>query len=151
MAVAGTLRKATKKPLQAPAVVTPPEAPNDPTTALARRMVAGTIVVGQMVRYAAERHLRDLRDGPKRGLHWSVEEAGRPLRFFPPMLSITAGAAAGKPFTPLDWHSFTIGSLYGWRRADGLRRYRTAWLETGKGQAKSPLVGAATFASPISA
>ncbi|MDQ1081435.1 phage terminase large subunit-like protein [Pseudoroseomonas cervicalis] len=84
--------------------------------------------------------MRDLRDGPKRGLHWSPEQAARAVNFFPAVLSITEGAKAGKPFDLLPWHLFTVGNLFGWRRPDGLRRYRTAWLETGKGQAKSPLM-----------
>jgi phage terminase large subunit-like protein len=97
-------------------------------------------VAGELVRYAAERHLRDLQDGEARGLHWRPELAARAIGFFPAVLSITAGAKAGEPFTLLPWHLFTVGSLFGWRRSDGLRRYRTAWLETGKGQAKSPLM-----------
>ncbi|WP_419900785.1 terminase large subunit [Roseomonas sp. USHLN139] len=112
----------------------------DPTTAHAQDILAGRIVSGELVKHAAERHMRDLRDGAKRGLHWRPELAARPLRFFPAMFTITAGAKAGQPFHPLPWHTFTVGSLFGWRRADGLRRYRTAWAETGKGQAKSPLM-----------
>nr|WP_230980438.1 terminase TerL endonuclease subunit [Oryzicola mucosus] len=38
--------------------------------------------------------------------------------------------------------TFVVGSLFGWRNADGRRRFRHAWIETGKGQAKSPLMGA---------
>lgn len=58
------------------------------------------------------------------------------------MFSITAGAMAGQPFAPLPWHMFTIGSLFGWKRDSGRLRFRNAWLETGKGQAKSPLLAA---------
>jgi phage terminase large subunit-like protein len=112
----------------------------DPTTAWAQDVVSGKIISGELVRHAAERHLRDLKDGPARGLHWSPEQAARAIGFFPAVLSVTAGAKAGQPFTLLPWHLFTVGSLFGWRRADGLRRFRTAWLETGKGQAKSPLM-----------
>ncbi|EHM01146.1 putative phage terminase, large subunit [Acetobacteraceae bacterium AT-5844] len=103
-------------------------------------MLADRIVAGELVKHAAERHMRDLRDGPARGLHWSVEKAAHAIGFFPAVFSITAGAKAGQPFTLLPWHLFTVGSLFGWRRADGQRRYRTAWMETGKGQAKSPLM-----------
>lgn len=95
---------------------------------------------GKLAIAAADRHLRDLRDGPARGLHWRADEAARALGFFPAVLTVTAGAAAGRPFTLLPWHVFVVGSLFGWRRADGSRRFRTAWLETGKGQAKSPLM-----------
>jgi hypothetical protein len=46
--------------------VRPPEAA-DPTTAWAQAAVRGDFVVGELVRYAAERHLRDLRDAASRG------------------------------------------------------------------------------------
>lgn len=114
----------------------------DQTTDYARRVVSGEVVSGQLVRLACQRHLDDLECGAKRGLHWNVAKAERALRFFPAMLTVTEGAAEGLPFKPLPWHVFTIGSLFGWYRADGLRRFRWAWLETGKGQAKSPLMAA---------
>ena len=114
--------------------------PPDPTTAWAQDVASGKIVAGELVRFAAERHLRDLRDGPARGLIWRSDLADRAIGFFPAVFTITAGAKAGQPFDLLPWHLFTVGSLFGWRRTDGLRRFRTAWLETGKGQAKSPLM-----------
>lgn len=116
--------------------------PNDPTTLWARSVVAGKVVAGELVGSAAERHLRDLKDGQARGLHWRPEIAGRALGFFPAVLSITAGARAGAPFDPLPWHTFCVGSLFGWRKASGRMRFRSGWLETGKGQAKSPLMAA---------
>ena len=60
----------------------------------------------------------------------------------PAMLTISEGAKQGKPFHLLDWHTFVVGSLFGWRRTSGRMRFRSAWLETGKGQAKSPLMAA---------
>ena len=58
------------------------------------------------------------------------------------MFTVTAGTKAGQPFHLLDWMTFVVGSLFGWRNEDGTRRFRHAWIETGKGQAKSPLMGA---------
>lgn len=114
--------------------------PNDPTTRWAEDVVAGRILSGELGKHAAERHLRDLRDGPKRGLIWRPEKAERALGFGPAVLSITAGAKVGEPFSLLPWHLFTVGSLFGWHRESGRLRFRQAWLETGKGQAKSPLM-----------
>lgn len=112
----------------------------DPTTAWAEAAVRGDFVVGELVRHAAERHLRDLRDAAKRGYHWRPELAQRALDFFPAVFTITDGPAAGQPFKLLPWQTFTVGSLMGWVNADGRWRFRSAWLETGKGQAKSPLM-----------
>lgn len=115
---------------------------SDPTTAWAKDVVQGRILSGELAKAAAERHLRDLVEGPKRGLRWDVEKANRAIGFFPAVLSITAGAAEGQPFELLPWHVFVVGSLFGWRTASGRMRFRNAWLETGKGQAKSPLMAA---------
>jgi phage terminase large subunit-like protein len=113
----------------------------DRTTDYARRVVDGKIVAGEFVRLACQRHLRDLKEGPKRGLRWDVVEADRAIDFFPAVLSITEGAKVGLPFELLPWHLFVVGSIYGWKDKNGLRRFRSVWLETGKGQAKSPLMG----------
>ena len=116
--------------------------PDDPTTRWAADVVAGRIISGELQGLAAERHLRDLRDGPGRGLYWSPEKAKRALGFFPSVLSITAGSMVGQPFDLLPWHTFTVGSLFGWHKDSGRLRFRQGWFETGKGQAKSPLMAA---------
>lgn len=115
-------------------------AANDPATRYACDALADKIVVGDLVKESCKRHLRDLDGGSSRGLTFDVDRAKRICEFFPAMLSVTEGMKAGKPFDLLQWHSFTVASLFGWRRQDGLRRFRMAWMETGKGQAKSPLM-----------
>jgi phage terminase large subunit-like protein len=112
----------------------------DPTTAWARAAVRGDFVVGELVRHAAERHLRDLKDAKSRGYYWRPELAQRALDFFPSMFTITDGPAAGKRFDLIPYQGFCTGSLMGWVNADARWRFRSAWIETGKGQAKSPLM-----------
>ncbi|PWE48473.1 terminase [Thioclava sp. NG1] len=116
--------------------------PIDQTTQYARDVVSGKIVAGKFVRSQCQRHLDDLEKGAGRGLHWDVEQAERAIRFFPAMLTVTEGAKEGEPFTLLPWHMFTVGSIFGWRTSEGYIRFRFVWLETGKGQAKSPLMAA---------
>jgi hypothetical protein len=70
------------------------------------------------------------------------ERAEHAFGFFPNALSITEGAKVGQPFNLLPWHTFVVGSLFGWRKDSGRMRFRSGWLETGKGQAKSPLMAA---------
>lgn len=112
----------------------------DRTTQYALDVVSGEIVAGEFVKLAARRHLRDLKEAHKRGFRWDQAEADRAIDFFPAVLSITEGAKAGQPFNLLPWHLFVTGSIYGWRDRNGLRRFRFIWMETGKGQAKSPLM-----------
>ncbi|WP_374290191.1 terminase large subunit [Paenirhodobacter enshiensis] len=115
---------------------------SDLTTDYANRVLSGEIIAGKLVKAACQRHINDLAGGAARGLWFDVDEAARAFRFFPAMFTVSAGAKAGQPFHLLDWMTFVVGSLFGWRNADGTRRFRHAWLETGKGQAKSPLMGA---------
>jgi phage terminase large subunit-like protein len=112
----------------------------DPVTAWAEAAVRGDFVVGELVAHAAERHLRDLRDAKQRGYFWRPELAQQVLDFFPSVFTITDGPAAGRPFHLIPYQTFCAGSLMGWVNADGRWRFRSAWLETGKGQAKSPLM-----------
>lgn len=114
----------------------------DPASAWAEDVVSGAVVSGVLMRLACERHLRDIVDGPRRGLHWRPEQAERAQAFFPAVLSVTAGAMVGQPFNLPSYTAFTVGSLFGWMRTDGRRRFRHAWLELGKGQIKSPMMAA---------
>ncbi len=116
--------------------------PDDPTSQYAADVLAGKIIAGEHHVAAAERHLKDLKDGPARGLHWRPEKAAHALNFPPAVLSITAGSFEGRPFTLLPWHVFCTGSLFGWRKDSGRMRFRSGWVETGKGQAKSPWMAA---------
>jgi phage terminase large subunit-like protein len=126
----------------APRTLTSSRQESDPTTNYANDAVSGRVVAGEHQIAAAERHLRDLKDGPKRNLHWRPELAARAINFSPAVLSITAGAHEGRPFNLLPWQVFCTGSLFGWRRDSGRMRFRSAWVETGKGQAKSPWMAA---------
>ncbi|MBX3537328.1 MAG: terminase [Chelatococcus sp.] len=118
--------------------------PDDPTTAYAVATVQGQrpdgSLPGELEIAACRRHLFDLETGPSRGLRWEIDRAEHALAFAPAMFTITEGAKAGQPFDLLPWHVFVKGSLFGWRKTSGRMRFRNAWLETGKGQAKSPFM-----------
>ncbi|MGN6549748.1 MAG: terminase large subunit [Pararhizobium sp.] len=115
-------------------------AADDLATRYACDVLDGKVVAGELVVAACRRHLRDLDSGSARGLSFDVDKAKRACGFFPAVLTVTEGAAEGQPFNLLPWHGFGAASLFGWRRSDGLRRFRMAWFETGKGQAKSPFM-----------
>ncbi|MBN8956895.1 MAG: terminase [Rhizobiales bacterium] len=135
-------RRPAKRKGRRTATSSRPQAKLDPTTQYAVDAVDGKFVVGELVQHACERHLKDLRDGHRRGLHFDASRADHALQFPPAVLTITEGSKVGKPFTLLPYHGFVVGSLFGWRRDDGRMRFRSGWLETGKGQAKSPLMAA---------
>lgn len=110
----------------------------DPCTDYALAVTAGEIVAGPWVRKACARHLRDLVEGPKRGLVWRADLAARAYRFFAG-LRLPDGEHAGQPFYLSLWQCFIIGSVFGWIAADGYRRFRTAYNEIGKGNGKTPM------------
>ena len=114
----------------------------DETTQYARNVVSGKRTAGLFEILACKRHLDDLKHGKKRGLTWSATDAQEAISFFPDVLSITEGEKEGEPFELLPWHRFVVGSVFGWKDVNGLRRFRFVWIETGKGQAKSPLMAA---------
>jgi len=114
---------------------------DDPATAYARAVADGKIVAGPHVRASCARHLRDMDEGAARGLTWDVEAAERALGFFPAVLRLSEGQFEGQPFELHQTQAFIVGSLFGWKRADGTRRFRRAYIEQGKGNGKSPLAG----------
>jgi phage terminase large subunit-like protein len=77
--------------------------------------------------------------------------AERAVGFFADCLTHTAGEWRGKPFILSDWQGEKIvRPLFGWRRADGTRRYRTAFIfiprKAGKTTLAAGLALYATFA-----
>lgn len=97
-------------------------------------------MAGPHVRDACARHLRDLVEGPRRGLVWNWQAAAWVFEYFERVLRLNGGEFEGQPFELAPWQQFVVGSLMGWRDADGFRRFRVAYIETGKGSGKSPLV-----------
>lgn len=111
----------------------------DPATAYALEVQSGARIAGPDIRNACARHLKDLQDGPARGLVWDIEEANKAIRYYRNVLKLNGGDFEGKPFELLAWQAFIVGNIFGWKGADGYRRFRVAYVETGKGSGKSPL------------
>ena len=113
----------------------------DRATAYALRVVAGEVVAGPHVRNACRRHLNDLKFGGERGLRFDETSATRAIRFFETKLKLSEGQFEGKPLVLHESQAFKVGSLFGWKRHDGTRRFRRAYIEEGKGNGKSPIAG----------
>jgi phage terminase large subunit-like protein len=107
-------------------------------TVYARAVVDGSVIAGPHVRDTCARHLRDLKDGARRGLRWNPALANRVCEFYPDVLRLAGGKHEGQPFHLHDWQAFVVGSLMGWQKGEA-RRFRIAYIETGKGSGKSPL------------
>jgi phage terminase large subunit-like protein len=102
--------------------------------------VSGKLVAGPHVRNACRRHLLDQQEGSKRGLSWDLAAANWALGFFPQVLRLNGGQFEGLPFNLHPSQAFIVGSLFGWKRSDGTRRFRRCYYESSKGTGKSPLL-----------
>jgi len=112
----------------------------DPVKQYALDVTLGKEIAGPLVRLACARHLRDIEEGPKRGLRWDLAAAERVFKYFHKVLRLAGGEGnEGVPFILQPSQQFIIGSLFGWKLADTSRRYRVAYIEIGKGNGKSPM------------
>ena len=112
----------------------------DPVTTYARKVVQGKIPAGLPVRASCQRHLNDLEKAADRGFFFDLDKVDRVIGFFRDVLRLNGGEYEGEPYRLFDWQAFVAGSLIGWVDSEGFRRFQIAYIETGKGSGKSPLV-----------
>jgi len=101
-------------------------------------VLSGEQVACKWVRLACERHRRDLDDGGDRGLLFDHQAARVAISFFS-LLKHSKGEWAGRPLRLEPWQQFVVASLFGWKRADGMRRFRTAYNEVSRKNGKSTM------------
>jgi phage terminase large subunit-like protein len=104
----------------------------------AESVSAGDLPACRWTRLACERHLRDLDDGEARGLSFDPAGAAHAVDFFD-FLKHSKGEWAGQTFRPSPWQVFLVASLFGWKREDGFRRFRIAYIEVPRKSGKSTL------------
>lgn len=79
---------------------------------------------------------------PMRGAdaYWFDQEAAeKVVQFFYRCLKLTSGANAGEPFRLEPWQQDILRTLFGWKRQDGRRRYRTAYIQIPRKNGKTAL------------
>lgn len=85
------------------------------------------------------RQIDDLERGHERGLVWHEDQAQRAVGFCK-LLKHWKGEHHGKAFIPEPWQEHCIlAPLFGWYRADGLRRFRTGYVEVPRKNGKTSL------------
>jgi phage terminase large subunit-like protein len=112
----------------------------DEVTAWARAVIAKEIVACRYVRLACKRHLNDLRYGRKRGLIWNARAAQHRIGFYRRFLRHSKGEWARRAVELSGWQKFVIGSVFGWKRTDGTRRFRYVYEEVPRKNGKSTLL-----------
>lgn len=96
----------------------------------------GSIVSCKWVKLAVERYRRDIATGGQRGLWHDPEAALAVVQFFT-FIHHFEGDFAGQPIVLEPWQEFIVWNVYGFKRTDGLRRFRTAYAEIARKNGKS--------------
>jgi len=68
---------------------------------------------------------------------FDIEAAERVVGFFRDCLTHEKGAWAGQPIELVPWQQAVVGDLFGWKRPDGTRRYREAFVFVPRKQGKT--------------
>jgi phage terminase large subunit-like protein len=77
----------------------------------------------------------------KDGCYFDLAAAERVREFFGKFIRHTTGKFSGKPFILLAWQwEYIIAPLFGWKRADGMRRFSVGFIEVAKKNGKSTLL-----------
>jgi phage terminase large subunit-like protein len=95
---------------------------------------SGKAIACNYIHLAIERHERDLKD--LKGYYFEPKHAKIVIEFFG-MLKHYQGKWAGKPIILTPHQQFCYWLLFGWRRNDGLRRFRTYYKEEARKNAKT--------------
>jgi phage terminase large subunit-like protein len=113
----------------------------DSVTDYARAALAGQggRPMSALERAAYQRHLDDMAHASERGYTWSVETSEWAIAFFAQLPHTKGKQWLGKPLELQPWQRFVVGSLFGWLRADGTRRFRRAYIEIARKNGKSTL------------
>lgn len=101
----------------------------------------GSVPACSFVKQAVQRQLNDLRRwGPEGGdYYFDEKEASRPCWFIE-NLTHTKGELAGRAIHLEPWQCFLLTTLFGWKSKAGNRRFRSAYVEVGRGNGKSTLL-----------
>lgn len=110
----------------------------DRTTEYARAIVAGRKICCRAELDACRRHLRDL-SNPE--LEWRPEEAERHIEFANLLSYYDDTEKRTKQLSTRGFQNFIIGSLFGWYRKSGYRRYTQAYVQVARKNGKSFLCG----------
>lgn len=101
----------------------------------------GSVPACSFVKQAVQRQLNDLKRWGAEGgdYYFDEKEASRPCWFIE-NLTHTKGELAGRAIHLEPWQCFLLTTLFGWKAKAGNRRFRSAYVEVGRGNGKSTLL-----------
>lgn len=109
-----------------------------PAELYAEQVRSGEILVCEYVRLAVERYYADLDRALDKGRYFDKKAAMRAIHFIE-KLKHTKGEWAGQRFRLEPWQQFVLWNIFGWKNADGTRRFRYAYIEIARKNGKTAL------------
>lgn len=109
-----------------------------PAELYAERVCDGAVLVCEYVRLAVERYYADLDNALDKGWYFDKKAAMRAINFIE-KLKHTKGEWAGQRFRLEPWQQFVLWNIFGWKNADGTRRFRYAYIEIARKNGKTAL------------
>lgn len=109
-----------------------------PAEIYAEQVRSGEILVCEYVRLAVERYYADLDRALDKGWYFDKKAAMRAIRFIE-KLKHTKGEWAGQRFRLEPWQQFVLWNIFGWKNADGTRRFRYVYIEIARKNGKTAL------------
>lgn len=109
-----------------------------PAEFYAEQVRSGAILVCEYVRLAIERYYADLDRALDEGRYFDKKAAMRAIHFIE-KLKHTKGEWAGQRFRLEPWQQFVLWNIFGWKNADGTRRFRYAYIEIARKNGKTAL------------
>lgn len=109
-----------------------------PAELYAEQVRSGEILVCEYVRLAVERYYTDLDRALDKGWYFDKKAAMRAIHFIE-KLKHTKGEWAGQRFRLEPWQQFVLWNIFGWKNADGTRRFRYAYIEIARKNGKTAL------------
>lgn len=124
-------------------VIRPPSAPRIDAYKVAVKyatdVINGDIVAGKLLKLTVKRFIEDLKWGSVRGVTFDRAAAQHVVDFFGCLRHSKGewGKKGGLPFVLEPWQTFILANLFGFKRADGTRRFREAHIEVARKNGKT--------------
>lgn len=101
-------------------------------------VLSGKRIAGKSEKTAVQRYLNDKRTALDKGFFIDTKAGERAVNFIQ-KLKHTKGKWAGQPLLLERWQKFIVFNLFAWKRADGSRRFRYAYVEVARKNGKTAL------------
>ncbi len=96
------------------------------------------VLACELVQLAVKRYFDDLENALERGWFFDRKAGARAIKFIE-SLKHTKGQWAGQRFKLEPWQQFVVWNIFGWKLANGTRRFRYVYIEIARKNGKTAL------------